>query len=67
MPIPAAEWPKAMVCGYLLARIKGSNPPGVLNVSFMCVLHVVRCRSLSRADPSSRGVLWNVECLAECD
>ena len=35
-PIPAAALSKAWVCGRLLAGIAGSNPPGVLNVSYEC-------------------------------
>ena len=48
---------EAWVCGRSLLEIVGSNPAGAMDV---CLLCVVRYRSLGRADHSSRGVLPSV-------
>ena len=57
---------KACVCGCSLAGIVGSNPAEGMDVCLVCVLCVVRYRSLLWADHSSRGVL--PECgVSECD
>jgi hypothetical protein len=42
------------------AAIVGSNPTGDMDVGLLCVLSVVRWRSLRRADRSSTGVLQTV-------
>jgi hypothetical protein len=55
---------KACVCGRSLAGIASSNPAGGMDV---CLLCVVRYRSLQRADPSSRGVLPSGSCLTVRD
>jgi hypothetical protein len=55
------------VCGRSLAGIVGSNPAEDTHVCLLCVLCVVRYRTLRRADHSSRGVLPSVMCLTECD
>ena len=54
---------KASVSGRLLAGIAGSNHAGGMDVCFLCVLCVVRQRSLRRDDHSSCGVLPIVACL----
>ena len=50
--IPAAERSRVRVRGRLLAGV----------VYLLCVLCVVRYRSLRQADPSSRGFLQTVVC-----
>jgi hypothetical protein len=42
-------------------------PAGVLNVSLLRILSVVRYRYPRRADLSSRGILPTTACLTECD
>ena len=53
-PIPVVVRSKVWVCGRSLPGIAGSNPAGGMNV---CLLCVVRYRSLRRTDHPSRGVL----------
>jgi hypothetical protein len=62
----ADEWPrtKAWVCCRSLAGIAGSNPAGGMYVCLLCLLCVVKKRSLRRADHSSRGVLSSAVCLS---
>ena len=48
------------VCGCSPAETVGSNPTGGMDVHLLCLLCVVRWRSLRRADHSSRGVLPTV-------
>ena len=50
----------AWVCGRSLVGISGSNPEGGMNACLLCVLCVVRLRSMHRADRLSRGVLPSV-------
>jgi len=59
---PAATRSKEWVCGRSLAGIAVSSPTGRLDVSFLCVLYVVKQRSLRRADHSSREVVPSVVC-----
>ena len=63
MSIPVAERSKAWVYGRSLAGIAVSNPAGVMDVSLLWVLCVVRERSLRQANHSPRGVTPNVVCL----
>ena len=58
-----AARPKGWVCCGSLPATVGSNHAGVMSVSILCVLCVVRQRSLRRVDHSSRGVLPSVGCL----
>ena len=60
LPVPVAARSKAQVCGRSPAEIVGSNPTGGMDVCLLCVLCVVRQRSLRRAGHSSRGVLPTV-------
>ena len=62
-PIPVVARSKARNCGRPLAGIVGSNPAGGVYAFFLCVLCIVRWRSLRRADHSSREVLPSVMCL----
>ena len=66
LPIPVAARSKAWVHGRSLAGIAGSNPSGGMDVCLVCVLCVVRQRSLRLAEHSSRGVLPGVS-VFECD
>ena len=60
-----ADRSKARDCGRSLAGIAGSNPAGGMDFYLLCVLFVVRYRSLRRTNPSSSGVrLW---CVIVCD
>jgi hypothetical protein len=53
-----SEWrSNVWVCGRSLAGITVSNPAGSMDVFLFQMLCVVRKRSFSRADHSSRGVL----------
>ena len=63
-PIPVAARSKAWVCGRSSAGTAGSIPAGGMDVCLLCVLCVVRQRSLRRADHSSREVLPSVVCLS---
>ena len=56
MAAPSRVW----VCGRSLVEIAGSNPASGMGVCLLCVLCVVRERSLSRADRFYRGVLQSV-------
>ena len=60
LPVPVAVLSKALVFGRSPAEIVGSNPTGGTDVCLLCVLCVVRQRSLRRTDHSSRGVLPTV-------
>ena len=51
---------KASVCGRSLAGIVGSNRVGCMDV---CLLYVVRQRSLRRTDHPYIGVLPSVVCM----
>ena len=63
-PIPVAARSKAWVCGRSLPGIAGSKlRRGHEYLSVVRVM-VVRCRSVGRADHSSRGVLTSVVCLS---
>jgi len=66
LPIALFARSKAWVCGRLLVRIAGSNPPGDIDVCLLWVLYVVRYRSLRWADHPSRGGLPSVVCLIIC-
>jgi len=55
---------KVWVCDRSLAGIAGSNRTGGMDVCLLCVLCVVRKRSLLRADQSSRGVPPSVVCVS---
>jgi hypothetical protein len=48
------------VCGCSLAGIAGLNPSRCIDVCLVWLLHVVKHRSLSEADPLSREILPNV-------
>jgi len=61
---PVATRSEAWICGRSLAGIVASNPAGGIDVCLLCMLYVVRQRSLRRADHSSRGVLPNMICLS---
>jgi hypothetical protein len=63
-PIPVAARSKAWVCGRSLAGIGGFESCRGMDFCLLCVLCVVRYRSLLRADHSSRGVLPIVVCLS---
>jgi hypothetical protein len=64
-PIPVAARSKASVYGRSIAGIAGSNSAGTwISVSCKCCVFY-RCRSLRRADHSSRVVLPGVVCLIE--
>ena len=63
MPISAAVRNKAWVRNRSPTGIAGSNPAGAW-ISVCCEYCVL---SLSRADPSSRGVLLTVVRVTECD
>ena len=63
-PIPVAAPSTAWVCRRSLVEIVGSNPAAGIDVCLLCVLSVVRKRSLRRVDHSSRGVLQSVVCLS---
>jgi hypothetical protein len=52
--------------GRPLAGNAGSNPTMGLDVALLRELHVVRWRSVSQVDHSSKGVLLSVVC-HECD
>jgi len=54
---------KAWVCGRSVAGIVGLNLGGGMEPCLLCLLCVVRYRSLYRADQSSTGVLQSVVCL----
>ena len=64
MLIPVALRSKAWVCSHSLAGNVGSNPAGNKDVRLLCVLCVVRWRSLRWTDHSTRGVLPSVVCLS---
>jgi hypothetical protein len=55
---------KAWGCGRSFAGIVGSNPAAGTDVCVLCVLCVVRQRSLRRTYHVSRGVLPDVVCLS---
>jgi hypothetical protein len=55
-----ALWSKGKGCCSSPAEIVGSKPTGGTDVCLLCVLCVVRQRSLRRIDLSSRGVLPTV-------
>ena len=59
-PVPVAARSKALVYGRSPAAIVGSNPTRSMDVCLLCVLCVVRQRSLRRSDHSFRGVLPTV-------
>jgi hypothetical protein len=59
-PVPVAARSKAWVYGRSPAAIVGLNPTGGLDVCVLCVLCVVRERSLRPADHSSTEVLPTV-------
>jgi len=52
------------VYGGSLAGAASSNPAAGMDVCLLCMLCVVRYRSLYRADHSSRGVLPSVVCMS---
>jgi len=57
--------PKAWVYGRSLTGIAGSNPArGGMDAYHLRVLCVVRYKSLSRPDHSSKIILQNVVCLS---
>jgi hypothetical protein len=58
--MPVAARYKTWVCRRSLVGIVGPNPAGDVDVRLLCVLCVVRKRSVRRADPSPRGVLPTV-------
>jgi hypothetical protein len=62
MPVPVAALSKAYVYGRSPAAIVGLNPTGSMDVCLLCVLCVVRQRSLRRADHLSSGVLPTMAC-----
>jgi hypothetical protein len=59
-PIPAAARSKALDCGRLLTGSTGSK---CASHGCLCLVSVVRWRSLRRADRSCRGVLLSGVCL----
>jgi hypothetical protein len=63
MALQEAAPSNELICGLSLAGIEGLNPAGSVDVFPFRVLHVVRRRSLRRADHSSRGVylVWWVQ------
>ena len=63
MLIALAEGSKARFCDRSLAGVADSNPAGVMDVSLVNVMCVVRQRSQRQADHSSRGVLPTVVCI----
>jgi len=62
-PIPVAARTKTWVYSRPLTGNAGSNLDGGMDV---CIVCVVRLRSLHRDQHSSRGVLPSVVCLTEC-
>jgi len=64
LPLPVAARSKARVCGHSLPGFVGSNPAGGMKVCLLCVLWVVRQRSVCRADKSSRGGLPIMVCVS---
>ena len=60
MAIRSKEW----VCGRSVVGIVGLNLAGGMEPCLLCVLCVVRYRSLYRPDHSSTGVLPSVVCLS---
>ena len=61
--IEVSARPKPWVCGGQLAGITVSNAAGDVHVCVLWVFYVIRQRSLSRADHSSRGVLASMSWL----
>ena len=59
-PEPLAARSKALVCGRSHAEIAGSNPTEGMDICLLCVLCVVKQRSLRQTDHSSRTVLPTV-------
>jgi hypothetical protein len=59
-PVSVAARSKVWVYGGSPAEIVGTNPTKGMDVCLLCVLCVVRYRSLRRADHSSRDVLPTV-------
>jgi len=58
--ILVATLSKAWVCGRLFPCIPGSNSSGDMDVCLLCVLDIVRKKTLRRADHSSGGVLLSM-------
>jgi hypothetical protein len=58
--VPVTARSEAWVYGRSPAAIVGSNSTGGMDVFLLCVLCVVRERSLRRDDHSSRGILPTV-------
>jgi hypothetical protein len=64
------RWPRGLRRGSAAAHLLGLRvriPSGTWMTVFFSVLHVVRQRSVLRADHSSRGVLSSMVCVTECD
>ena len=61
-PVQVAAWSKACVCSHVSVEMAGSNPAGGINICLLCVLYVVRWRSLRWADHPLIGVLPSVVC-----
>ena len=62
-PSGRADYSVRFAAGRLPAGITASNPAGGMHICLLCVLCVVRKRSLRRVDYSYRGILPSVVCL----